>query len=673
MRGIKYLSFTNLPDAVYEIPGVRKTKKGNATLIPWHASHLVRELNGGSLGHFKQLDPPRVYTPLLLDPDALLHHPFASETAKQRATAVQREDLPWLISRRGGILDWPCGSGKTLMGLLFATAWEGRALVLTPSTTVTQWRDEAVGTPTREGWLTPDVRIGYVTQGLPDVRRHRSITYTVTDEALVKLRQISAPEVLRLKPVWDDTELEPSERHLLKRAGAARETIDEWRLLDDLGLVLSAYETREEALAAQGTWSPGDYDVLCVGWGLLANKVVLDALVAWGPQIVIVDEAHRLRGDGSRWRKLQKREEDGTITEEWERKTSAASNVALLCEQAAVVLEMTATPQADRPIDWWSILDAYDPKGFGTRHEFGVRYADGRLMNKAKGVDAWDYSGVSREHLRELKSRMELVCKRRFKSETHKGLPQLITVYTNLDMKQAGKVDFEGLTAELRGNGEVGNSKTMVQIAIASEMKISWAVDRLKEHLREGLKVVVLTMLRSSANRIVAALREALPNALLLHGDGGTPMPERRHMVQQLVASQTGGVLVGTLLAWGEAIDGMQHVDRAMVLTIPWTPHMLQQARGRFERLGGEHSVIFEVVRMLGTYDDRIWDLVGDKLLMVGDVRDDDEASAIGHELKGDSPEAEAQAISSLCSLLDTWESERDLRDLYDLQLEDHR
>lgn len=666
MRGLTYIAKAELPPEAFDFPGVRRTKKGKGVqLVPWHAYHLVSRVAPGT--PVKLLPRQQIPTGLEFEIDPIAAHPFASEEAKAKATVVQREDLAKALRIRGGLIDHPCGSGKTLLGLQFATAfWNpetGRpykSLVITPSTTVLQWAQQA------KRWLTDDVRVGVVTKGTPEVKKIKTRTWTVTDDVRAQLRKLGAPETLRLGVAWVEDQITAEEAAYLRKAKAPSSDSVVYRILDDFQAVLGEYSTEGEARVAAGVWTPGDYDVLVVGWGLLRNPAVAEALVRWEPLVMVIDEAHRGK-DPKRWRRVETRAADGSVEYAFERKGNTSSNIQLLSQNVAACLAMTATPQADLPRDWWGVLDLYDPYSWGSFHDFTTRYAAGH-----PGQYGWDSSGVS--NVEELKGRLALVRFHRTKDETHRDMPRLRREFHALDLRQAGTVDYEALGAELKSLDAGGNANAM-GLAVACEQKIPWALDRLTQYLREGLKVVVFTLLRASATRLASELQKALTGslkkALVLHGDGTNSVEERMAMVQDLIHSN-GGVLVGTIGAWGEAIDGLQHVDRAMVLTVPYTPRMIQQAEGRFERLGGKTSVIVEYVRMSGTMDDRAWALVGAKLDMVGMIRDDIDASTLGAELEGKSEAAEAAALESLADLLLAWEGEKEDRGYAELR-EDRR
>ena len=115
--------------------------------------------------------------------------------------------------------------------------------------------------------------------------------------------------------------------------------------------------------------------------------------------------------------------------------------------------------------------------------------------------------------------------------------------------------------------------------------------------------------------------------------------------------------MVGTIAAFGEAIDGLQHVDVALVLTVPWTPQMLIQGpEGRHSRRGGTRNVLLVYTKLAGTIDDVIWSRMGEKLGMVAEVRNDQDARNLGGEIAGDSPEQQAKALEEMAATLTEWQ-----------------
>lgn len=662
MRGIRFLTFTELPESAYAIPGVHRTKRGDGTLVPWHAYHLVTRLVPGGVGWKRLGDNALLPIPaaLAFSEDPLSQHPLVSDATRYGAREYQRADFKAALENRGGLIDWPTGSGKTLLGLAYATAYlrpeavgheRLRSVIVVPSTTTSQWYAQA------ERWLdTTKVKVGFITSGRPEVKKVSSRVWR-PDARVIDDVTRHGPEglallvALRAEEGFEDGSLSAAERDFLKRIKCPYESAVTWRVVDDLGNVLSSgFASEEAAVASLGEWSPGDYDVLVVGWGLMSNVGLVQALIRWQPAVLVVDEAHRAK-DHKRWVKEQTAEGE---PDRYRRRTTASANIALLSGDTPAVLLLTATPQSDLPKDWWGLLDLYDPYGFGSFHEFSVRYCAGY-----QGEYAWNSDGMS--NVEELRSRFALFRYHREKSETHKDLPRLVREFSVLTLRDAGAVDFEVLGQELRSE-EYGGSPVAMGIAVATEQKIPWALDRLSQYLREGLKVVVFVLLRANMRTLVDKIRalKGLPeDVLVLEGDGSVAVENRQLLVQTLTTHPRGGVLVGTLGAWGESIDGLQHVDRAIMLTLPWTPRMFQQAEGRFERIGGKSSVTIEFPRLAGTIDDRIWTKLGFKLDMVAEIREDTDAKDLGLELRGISEGAEAAALEDLAKLLGEWADER--------------
>lgn len=555
-----------------------------------------------------------------------------------------------------GIVVHNCGSGKSLMGLSFATAFPNyRTVVVVPSMVVSQWREEALQ------WLRPDasISIGYVSQGQPDVKKVHEKVFKVTPEVRTALIRKGAPEVLGLRDEWFESQLSEIEIAHLKATKAPTEKKTTYRVLDDLKQVLGEHETREAAEEQAGNWTPGDYDILVIGWGLMSNPKVCDALLRWRPAVLVVDEVHRCKSTKRVVASVVRDEETGEETTKFSRLQSAAAHVQAIAKEASACLLLTATPQGDRPKDWWGVLDLYEPFSFGSFRNFAMRYCaayEGEYGNLVA-------DGLS--NVEELKLRLSRIRFHRTKAETHACLPGLRRNFIALPLRHAGSVDMDALCAELKSM-EMGGSGVAISIAVACEQKIPWAVDRLIEYLREGLKVVVFVLLKASVNRLFDQLNshKDLPEeTLVLRADGSVDLDARRGAISGLIESPAGGVLIGTVDALGESLNGMQHVDRAMVLTVPWTPQKVQQLEGRFDRIGGTKSVVVDYVRLKGTIDDIIWSRQGDKLKMVGEVRDDEDATALGVELKGESEAARSKALEEMVGLFKTWGEENKDKD----------
>lgn len=640
VRGTRFVPLGELPTAAFEIPGVWRTKKTGYVTVPPHAMDLVSRLAPGVGFRPKLPRGPECLIPVGADPFAA--HPRISDEARDLATKYQREDLAFFLRSWGGIADWPCGSGKTLLGLAFASAWQDvRALVVTRSVVTTQWVAEA------RRWLSPSVSafairsfsVEVVEEKLP-----RRVRLAKRDELRSLVLKGKAPASLLYvlhEDAWVAWErLTEEEREALGRQAPRRcveVEIPTTRVIDAGGTKIEAES--EDALR-EGL---PPVDIIAIGWETLTANV--EAINAWGPAIVVFDELHRGKNHQRRSRIARS---DGS--EEWVRKKNVSASAEWLAQNAPVVLGLTATPQYNRVKDWWGQLDLIDPFGFGTYRQFAFRYCDAK-----EGKYKLEADGVS--HVAEFKERLSHVIRTRTKAETHAQLPPLVRNLIWVPFQNADQLDPDAF-ASIKGSV----SGEAFQVAIASVQKRSTLIQTVLGYLAEGAKVVVLTLLRSSARAIFEAFQGAAPEGcLVLYGDGGVSQDERRKAVGDLVAHNGGGALVGTIASFGESIDGMQHFDRAALDSVPLTPGELIQLEGRFTRLGGKKSIVLDWFLMTGSVDDRYLWLVSGKLEQLQQVRPDADIDALTGAMSGDDKREES--LLAMAKLLEAFELEVDIED----------
>ena len=78
----------------------------------------------------------------------------------------------------------------------------------------------------------------------------------------------------------------------------------------------------------------------------------------------------------------------------------------------------------------------------------------------------------------------------------------------------------------------------------------------------------------------------------------------------------------------------MQTADLAIFAMLPWKPGDFVQWKGRFDRLGGNPTLL-KVVVAEGTYDTRVVDILVDKFGPIETFLKADELTGLGDKLRG--------------------------------------
>lgn len=680
MRGLRYHVRPQRPltppqlGGLFQLPGVRH--RTHRIEVPWHLWGVVEAtLSQWSVPYKKEVvTHGREIRPAFPDgcPDPFSYVPGLREEARSAATEFQQEALSLFGRLRGGVAAWACGSGKTLEGIAFSLAFpQERALVITPGGTTGQWGQQfARWTHVTPHLITtgshynvratkqpkPEVLIGVEAGGLQLIRqnRARALLRGQEDEALrwhnlllvLGGRFYSAD---RLSP-WEKKKA----RRLVKKELASftlrpRESLPDWEVVSEDRELVGRFWDKQKAREEQARQNaavpiPEGPGVVVVGWPLLTKK--LDALLHWGPSVVVVDESHRAKGT-KRWvRHIDPDTGEATYT----RLGNVSSSAQAIAQQAAAVLLLTATVQPDRTRDLWGQMDLYDPFGFGSFHDFSVRYCDGH-----QGEHGWDSRGSSNEA--ELAWRIRHFTHQVTRERSHKGLPPLTREVFTLSLSDLSSAKDALGDTEMGAFGKGIKSKVAAEIALAAEMKKDWVASRVAAYLAEGGKVVALTVLKSSARRLWLAVQSrcrslggktAKAAIWLAHGEH-TPT-ERLATVGQYADHEGPCCIIGTISALGEAYDGMQNTDRAIAVGLPWNHGAVEQMEGRFSRHGSRRSVVIEYPIAAGTVDEKIRQLVLDKLDAAVRILPNKPLEEVGDDLRQTGQEDEL--LDELANLL---------------------
>ena len=108
-------------------------------------------------------------------------------------------------------------------------------------------------------------------------------------------------------------------------------------------------------------------------------------------------------------------------------------------------------------------------------------------------------------------------------------------------------------------------------------------------------------------------------------------------------------MLVATGQSIGTAVDGLQTTDLAIFAMLPWKPGDFVQWKGRFDRLGGR-ATLLKVPVAMGTYDERVVEILTDKFGPIMDFLSADEIRGLDTKLLG--LEDEEGLINSICDRL---------------------
>jgi len=374
-----------------------------------------------------------------------------------------------------------------------------------------------------------------------------------------------------------------------------------------------------------GSEIPKDARTIILNWEILpAWTYHISEWHRGGYLSVIFDEIHRAKN----WRRKEKYvQDDGTTA--WRDLDNITASAAKL--RAKRRLGLTATPIPNSLSDLWSQLDLIEPGCWGTNWEFVHRYCAAK-PGKHGGLDT---SG--RSNVEELRARLREVCHVVKYDEMSRSLPkkrrqlcyispaeQSAPAAFSRDMQRAARLGPEALFE--------------TRLMEAASRKRKWVKEIVEEHTNAGRKVCVITGRRRECEDLADMLSK-LKDLPVWWGHGEDPIEARLAAVRSYREHQGAACFVGTIDAFGEAIDGLQCTDVAVCAMIPYTTGKIVQLEGRWDRIGrtGPLLILYPIAE--GTVDEHVADLLKDKLENVYAVTKNNNVNDIANALSGSEDE----------------------------------
>ncbi|MGH3436378.1 MAG: DEAD/DEAH box helicase [Sciscionella sp.] len=329
--------------------------------------------------------------------------------------------------------------------------------------------------------------------------------------------------------------------------------------------------------------------------------------------LVIVDEAHRVRGP---------RSASGRLAREL---------------RARYLLLLTATPVENTLRDLYELVSLVAPGLLGTSTQFRSRHG----ANREEPADA--------RNIGELRARTREVMVRHRRSEVSLMLPQRLAETVLVTPSDEEAELYAELTASIRAEGRSAHSSRLLTLrslarlagsspaAVAPTLaKVGWTdlaerargihgseksralIERLRPYAEREEKVVVFTAFRQTLDALAAELETVGIPAALYHGSLS------RQDKEKAIAAFRDEVPV--LLSTESAGEGrnLQFCHVMVNVDLPWNPMRIEQRLGRLHRVGQRHDVVLTNLVARGTIEQRILHVLESKInlfeLVVGEL-----------------------------------------------------
>jgi SNF2 family DNA or RNA helicase len=327
--------------------------------------------------------------------------------------------------------------------------------------------------------------------------------------------------------------------------------------------------------------------------------------------LVIFDEAHRLRNPRSASGKLARR------------------------LRARYLLMLTATPVENKLSDLYQLVSLVAPGLLGTPAQFRAKHGAAPVESRTRNVE-------------ELRARTKEVMVRHRRSEVAVMLPPRLaeTIMVTPGIDEAGlyadivrrvraaatgpgrtRLALRDLT-RLAGSSPAAAAPMLAKLgwndladgarAIREPDKVRMLVELLRRHLSRDEKVLVFTGFRRTLDVLVAAVEDAGLSSAVYHGS--LTRREKESAIAEFRAETP--ILLSTESA-GEGRN-LQFCHVMVNFDLPWNPMQIEQRLGRLHRVGQKHDVTLTNLVCRGSIEQRIMHVLEAKInlfeLVVGEL-----------------------------------------------------
>ncbi|HEY6793450.1 MAG TPA: DEAD/DEAH box helicase [Kineosporiaceae bacterium] len=356
----------------------------------------------------------------------------------------------------------------------------------------------------------------------------------------------------------------------------------------------------------------GDQPVLLASLAAARRDPLRSLLVARDWDVVVLDEAHRVRNP-----------------------RSASGRLARGLRSRHLLL-LTATPVENRLDDLFELVSLVAPGLLGTSAEFRRQHGGGAGVSEVRNVER-------------LQVRTREVMVRHRRSEVALILPQRLAETVKVHLPEQEAQLYAAVAQRIRSEGRDAPPSRLMSLRAVARMagsspaalapglvRAGWhdlaaqagsitrsgkeevLTARVRRHLEHGEKVLVFTAFTATLDRLAASLEAAGVGVARYHG--ALSRTAKDAAVRAFAADVP--VLVSTEAA-GEGRN-LQFCHAMVNMDLPWNPMQIEQRIGRLHRIGQQHDVVITNVLGVGTIEERVLDVLESKInlfeLVVGEL-----------------------------------------------------
>jgi non-specific serine/threonine protein kinase len=336
-----------------------------------------------------------------------------------------------------------------------------------------------------------------------------------------------------------------------------------------------------------------------VGADLILNyeaaRIDIDELIAMGFKGLVLDEAHRVK----------------------ERDSKTFKALAKIARRSEHFVAVTGTPLLNAAEELWAYLHMIDPQAYSSfwrwaREHFEVEQTTfwGKLPRPITIVG--DLKDGHAELLQEELADVMIV---RPLEELLPDLPQMQgPMIVSVKLSDAEREMYDSMSRRFwmqDGDKVIYAANEVAKITRLRQLASDWGT-MLAEQGELGSKVLetgrligqidgqvlVFTAYRNTAEQIAKLVDGALVT-------GAETKPQRAREIARFTSGET-RVLVGTIGAIGEGVDGLQVAHQVIMVDRDWTPARNEQAIARLLRSGQRRDVVVRYIVAENTVDEHV-------------------------------------------------------------------
>lgn len=286
---------------------------------------------------------------------------------------------------------------------------------------------------------------------------------------------------------------------------------------------------------------------------------------------------------------------------------------AKLARQAPNALFLSGT-FGERPIDLYVPLYTLELLGKMTKHEYGIRFCEGKLVRIGR-KEVWDYRGSSNQQ--ELKKIMEPLILTMKKEDVIDLPPKTISVI-ELDAprhKREKDYNLDEILCDPRPISFVGLAELIHEQALS---KLPLAINHIKMRLdtsSDDTKFVIFARHIDVIDALMANLGDYHPVKL----DGRNPSIAREKAISRFQNDISCRIFVGQIKAAGVGIT-LTAASNVIFVEADWSFSAISQAIDRCHRIGAKNHVYAEILTTANSIDSYILRKTLEKKTFIEDV-----------------------------------------------------